>query len=151
MKLGLLTAAFPEQTLEEVATWAAGNGFEALEIACWPAAGAEHRRYAGVSHIDVDALDDTGARNVRELLESRGLTISSLAYYPNPLDPDPGRRLQAQAHLRKVIEAAARLDVNLVGTFIGRDQNRPPEPAFAEVLEQWPPIAEFASRSKTVP
>jgi sugar phosphate isomerase/epimerase len=145
MKLGLLTAAFPEQTLEEVATWAAGNGFEALEIACWPAAGAERRRYAGVSHIDVDALDDSAARNVRKLLESRGLTISSLAYYPNPLDPDPDQRFQAQAHLRKVIEAAARLDVNLVGTFIGRDQSRPPEPAFAEVLEQWPPIVKFAA------
>src|SRR6202521_1875324 len=87
LKLGLLTAAFPRLTLEEVAGWAADNGFEALEIACWPAAGAERRRYAGVSHIDVDALDDAAARKVRELLESRGLTISSLAYYPNPLDP----------------------------------------------------------------
>src|ERR1700732_2926579 len=115
MKLGLLTAAFPSLSLAEVADWAAASGFEALEIACWPAAGAERRRYAGVSHIDVDALD---APSVRKLLESRGLTISSLAYYPNPLDPDPAVRKQAQAHLRKVIEAAARLEVNLVGTFI---------------------------------
>ena len=29
MKLGLLTAAFPNVSLEEVAAWAAGNGFEA--------------------------------------------------------------------------------------------------------------------------
>ena len=36
MKLGLLTAAFPDLTLEQVAEWAAGEGFEALEIACWP-------------------------------------------------------------------------------------------------------------------
>ena len=28
MKLGLLTAAFPELSLEEVAAWAAANGFE---------------------------------------------------------------------------------------------------------------------------
>ena len=48
-------------------------------------------------------------------------------------------------HLRKVIEAAAILEVNLVGTFIGRDQSRPPEPAFAEVLEQWPPLVKFAA------
>src|SRR3981081_3506556 len=114
MKLGLLTAAFPDQTLEEVATWAADNGFEALEIACWPAAGADRRRYAGVSHIDVDTLDDSAARNVRQLLESRGLAISSLAYYPNPLDPNPDQRALAQAHLRKVIDAAARLGANLV-------------------------------------
>src|ERR1700687_2764067 len=147
MKLGLLPAAFPSLTLGEVAAWAADNGFEALEIACWPAAGAERRRYAGVSHIDVGALDDAAARKVRELLESRGLTISSLAYYPNPLDPNPDQRSLAQAHLRKVITAAARLGVNLVGTFIGRDQSLPPEPAFAEVLEQWPPLVKFAADS----
>ncbi len=145
MKLGLLTAAFPTLSLEEVADWAAAHGFEALEVACWPAAGAERRRYAGVSHIDVDALDDSAVRKVRELVEGRGLTISSLAYYPNPLDPDPAQRSLAQSHLRKVIDAAARLGVNLVGTFIGRDQNRPPEPAFADVLEQWPPLVRFAA------
>ncbi len=145
MKLGLLTAAFPTMSLEEVADWAAQNGFEALEVACWPAAGAERRRYAGVSHVDVDALDDSAVRRVRELIEGRGLTISSLAYYPNPLDPDPAQRSLAQSHLRKVIDAAARLGVNLVCTFIGRDQNRPPEPAFADVLEQWPPLVRFAA------
>jgi sugar phosphate isomerase/epimerase len=145
VKLGLLTAAFPSLSLEEVADWAAANGFEALEIACWPAAGNERRRYGGVSHIDVDRLDAAAAHRARELLSSRGLAISALAYYPNPLDPDPARRSQAQAHLRKVIEAAATLEVNLVGTFIGRDQNRPPEPAFAEVLELWPPLVKFAA------
>ena len=145
MKLGLLTAAFPNLSLDEVAAWAAENGYEALEVACWPAAGAERRRYAGVSHIDVDALDDSGVRRINDLVKSSGLTISALAYYPNPLDPDPAQRSAAQAHLRKVIEAAARLGVNLVGTFIGRDQSKPPEPAFAEVLEQWPPIVRFAA------
>ncbi|TMD88571.1 MAG: sugar phosphate isomerase/epimerase [Chloroflexi bacterium] len=145
MKLGLLTAAFPSLSLEEVADWAATNGFEALEVACWPAAGAERRRYAGVSHIDVDRLDAKAAHGIHDLLSSRGLTISSLAYYPNPLDPDPAQRSQAQAHIRKVIEAAATLEVNLVATFIGRDQSRPPEPAFAEVLEQWPALVKHAA------
>ena len=45
MKLGLLTAAFPDLTLDEVAAWAAANGYEALEIACWPAAGGERRHF----------------------------------------------------------------------------------------------------------
>jgi len=51
VKLGLLTAAFPDSSLEEVAAWAASAGFEALEVACWPASGGEQRRYAGVTHI----------------------------------------------------------------------------------------------------
>ena len=53
MKLGLLTAPFPRRSLKQVAAWAAGEGFEMLEVACWPAAGGERRRYAGTSHIDV--------------------------------------------------------------------------------------------------
>ena len=44
--------------------------------------GGERRRYAGVSHIDVESFD---ADAVRELLEQHGLEISSLAYYPNNL------------------------------------------------------------------
>ena len=47
MKLGLLTAPFPETPLTEVADWAAANGFESLEIACWPRATGPTRRYAG--------------------------------------------------------------------------------------------------------
>jgi hypothetical protein len=39
VKLGFLTAALPDLTLEQVAEWAAGEDFQALEIACWPAAG----------------------------------------------------------------------------------------------------------------
>ena len=47
MKLGFLTAPFPETPLDEVADWAAGDGFEVLEIACWPRATGPTRRYAG--------------------------------------------------------------------------------------------------------
>ena len=89
MKLGLLTAAFPRLSLEQVAAWAAGNGFEMLEVACWPAVGGERRRYAGVCHIDVAQLD---VQSVRDVLDRHGLEISSLAYYPNNLHPDPRER-----------------------------------------------------------
>ena len=49
MKLGLLTAPFPDTPLAEVADWAAAAGFEALEVACWPKAAGPTRRYAGAS------------------------------------------------------------------------------------------------------
>ena len=144
MKLGLLTAAFPTLSLEEVAAWAAGNGYEALEIACWPAAGGERRRYAGVSHIDVAALDAAGADAVRSMLRGHGLTISALAYYPNNLDPDPAVRQAANDHLRAVVDAAALLDVEVVGTFIGRDQRRSVEESFEDVRAVWPPLVAHA-------
>jgi sugar phosphate isomerase/epimerase len=141
MKLGLLTAAFPDSTLEEVAAWAASEGFEALEIACWPAAGGEGRRYAGVTHIDVDSLDP-GA--VRELLARHGLEISALAYYPNNLHPDSAYREAVNAHLRKVADAAQQLGVEIVGTFVGNDPSRPPPENMRRFREVWPPLVAYA-------
>ena len=86
MKLGLKTAALPTLDLDTLAGWAAGEGFQALEVACWPQVTGDRRRYAGVTHIDVEKLD---AAAVRKSVDGRGLEISSLAYYPNNLDPDP--------------------------------------------------------------
>ena len=45
MKLGFLTAALPDNTLEQAAKWGAESGFQAIEIACWPFEKAA-RRYA---------------------------------------------------------------------------------------------------------
>jgi len=141
MKLGLLTAAFPSLTLAQVANWAHDNGFEALEIAAWPAAGGEHRRYAGVAHIDVDDFDP---RAVRDTLRRHHLEISALAYYPNNLDPDLAAREAANLHLRKVIEAARRLEVEVVGTFVGRDQQRSVRDNLEDFKKVWPPIVRYA-------
>src|SRR5581483_5756751 len=118
VKLGFLTAAFPRLSLAEVAAWAADAGFETLEIACWPAGSGAQRRYSGVCHVDAERLDDAGAREVGELLAGHGLEISALAYYPNNLAPDPDERRAAHDHLRRVVEAAARLGVDTVGTFV---------------------------------
>ncbi|TMF79703.1 MAG: sugar phosphate isomerase/epimerase [Chloroflexi bacterium] len=141
MKLGFLTAAFPDLTLDEVASWAASQGFETLEIACWPTAGGERRRYAGVTHIDVDSLDPDA---VRELLAGHGLEISALAYYPNNLDPDAARREEVNAHLLKVVDAAQRLEVGVVGTFAGNDQTKSPPDNLASFREVWPPLVAHA-------
>ncbi len=141
MRLGLLTAAFPSLSLEEVARWAHDSGFEALEIACWPSAGGERRRYAGVAHVDVEDFD---AKAVRQLLKRHDLEISALAYYPNPLDPDPAAREAASSHLERVIEAAQRLEVEVVGTFVGRDQQRSVEDNLEDFKKVWPPLVRFA-------
>jgi sugar phosphate isomerase/epimerase len=145
MKLGVMTAAFPERGLEEVAAWAAGAGFEALELACWPAGAGAERRYAGVSHVDVDRLDAPGAARVRETLARHGLEISSLAYYPNNLHPDPAHRRQVHAHLRKVVDAAQLLGVDVVGTFVGRDPTRNEPDSLADFRETWPPLVRYAA------
>jgi len=146
MKLGLMTAALPGLTLDEVAGWAAGEGFAALEIACWPLETGDRRRYAGVTHIDVDGLDADGARAIRAGLDPHGLEISSLAYYPNNLDPDLAVRSAAHDHLRRVILAAEALEVPLVGTFIGRDPGRSVGDSLEDVGRTWPDLVRFAGQ-----
>ena len=122
MHLGLLTAPFDGTPLEDVADWAAANGFSALEIACWPAAGGERRRYAGTCHIDVDGMTAGRAQDIAGDLKARGVSVSGLGYYPNPLHPDADHREAVIGHLKKVIDAAALMGVGVVNTFVGGDR-----------------------------
>jgi sugar phosphate isomerase/epimerase len=145
MKLGLFTAALPGLSLESIAGWAADNGFGAIEIACWPAGAGAERRYAGVCHVDVDGLTDEQAGEIRAMLAAKGLIISSLGYYPNNLHPDPAHRAGVNDHLRKVIVAAEKLGVEVVGTFVGRDQATTVRENLATFREVWPPLVAFAA------
>jgi len=143
MKLGFFTAALPDSTLEQAAQWGAENDFQAIEIACWPPQKAT-RRYAGVTHIDVSDLDKKRAKEIRKMLDGYGLTVSSLGYYPNPLHPEAEHREIVIAHLKKVIEGAALLEVPIVGTFIGKDKNKTVTQNLEDFANVWPPIVKFA-------
>ena len=145
MKLGLLTAAFPDTKLTDVADWAAANGFAMLEVASWPRSDGPSRRYAGVSHIDCAALSDGEAGELVDDLAERGIAISALGYYPNPLSPDLEHRAEVLAHLRHVIAAAAKLGVPVVNTFIGNDKDKPLNENFAEFEKVWPDIVAVAA------
>ena len=143
MKFGLNTAICEGMTFEEVVDFASENGLECLEVACWPQ-GKASRRYAGVSHIDAAGMDEEKAQEIHKLLDEKNVSISALAYYPNPLDPDLEARTACVDHLLKVIDAAAILGVNLVTTFIGRDQSKTVTDNLEIVKEVWPPILQHA-------
>ena len=154
MKIGVMSAAFPKWSLEKLATWASESGFQTLELACWPAGEAKDRKYGGVVHIDVDALTPATASEINAMLAEKGLEISALGYYPNPLHPDPAHREHVIAHLKKVIVGAEMLGVGIVGTFVGRtwnpeltgrDWQKDLDYNFEEFMEVWPGIVEFAA------
>jgi sugar phosphate isomerase/epimerase len=144
VKLGLLTAPFPDTPLTEVADWAASEGFEALEIACWPVSSGPTRRYAGTSHIDVAKLSESEGREIVAALAERKIAISALGYYPNPLHPDQAHRETVIAHLKKVIEAAGKIGVGLVNTFCGGDASKHVDANWEQALKVWPEIVAFA-------
>jgi sugar phosphate isomerase/epimerase len=144
MKLGFLTAPLPEMALSDIAEWAGGNGFESLEIACWPRTTGPARRYAGTSHIDVADLTEAHAGEIVEEVASHGLTISGLGFYPNPMHPDPEVREAAIAHQKLVIEACAKMKVPFFNTFMGGDPKLHVDANWERALEIWPPIVAHA-------
>ena len=143
MKLGFVSAILAEYSFEELIDTASRLGFKCVEVACWPR-GESERRYAGVSHIDVQNLTEEDAEYIKEYCGDREIEISSLAYYPNTIGNNLEQRKKNVDHLLKVIEASAKLDINMVTTFIGRDQNKNVEENMELFKEVWPPIVSFA-------
>lgn len=149
MKLGFVSAILDGWTFEEMIDTAAEYGFACVEVACWPQGKAE-RRYAGVSHIDVERVleDDAYAEYVKQYTNDKKVEISSLAFYPNTMDGDLEKRAANIAHLKNVIAASAKLGVNMVTTFIGRDQTKTVEENIELFQEIWPPIIALAEQNQ---
>lgn len=144
MKLGFVSSILDGWCFEEVVDFASAHGFACIEMACWPNEGAE-RRYAGVTHIDVAALDAEKAKYIMDYCRSKNVAISALAYYPNTLDSNPDKRAKNIAHLKKVIDASQMLGVNLVTTFIGRDQYQTVDENLVLVRKVWPELLWYAA------
>ena len=143
MKFGLLTAICDGMTFEQVVDFASENHLECLEVACWPAGGAQ-RRYAGVCHIDVAHLTSEKAEEIKEICRKKNVEISALAYYPNVMDPDLEKRNAYINHLYALIDASALLGVNMITTFIGRMQTATLAENLEELRVVWPPILKYA-------
>jgi sugar phosphate isomerase/epimerase len=143
MKLGFVSAILPELCLEEVLAFASAENFPCVEIMCWPSGKAE-RRFAGVTHIDMEGFSHDKAESVRELCARHRVSITALGYYPNPLDPDPEVAKKAVNHLKKVIAAASLLGLKNVNTFAGRDWTKGIDENWPRFLKTWRPIVAFA-------
>jgi len=139
MQLGFVSAILPDLSLDDVLAFAADEEYACVEVMCWPPGGAS-RRYAGVTHVDVTNLTDDQAGQIRETSRARGVAISGLGYYPNPLDPDTAHRRDVTDHLKAVIRAAPKLGVRVVNTFIGRDWTMSIDDNWSLVREVWPSI-----------
>jgi sugar phosphate isomerase/epimerase len=146
MKLGFVSAILPE-----LVTWNSGLAIRRRGTAlpasrsCAGPSGKAERKYAGITHIDVDRLHpNPGRRRSTRLCARHGVAISGLGYYPNPLDPDPAAAPVAVDHLKKVIVAAEKLGLKNVNTFVGRDWTQAVEENWPRFLKTWKPLIAFA-------
>ncbi len=143
MQLGYVSAILPELSFDQICEVGAEEGYDCIEVMCWPPGKAE-RRYAGVTHIDVASLDDALMAEIRESVERHGVQISALGYYPNPLSPDEDEARIAQDQIRRVIRGAQALGLETVNTFVGRDWTLSVEENWPNFLSVWRPLIAFA-------
>ena len=145
MQLGFVSAILPDLSLEEVLKFASEQGFDTVEVMCWPKGKAE-RRYAGVTHIDVSSPDDGEVEQISAMRKKYGVSISGLGYYPNPLVADEAEASVYIEHIKKVIEASSKLGINRMNTFIGRDHTRSLKDNWVLFDERWPAIIKHAEK-----
>lgn len=146
LDLGFVSAILDGNSFEEVVDFAADHHFKCVEMMCWPKGKAE-RRYAGVTHVDVGELDNERCDYINSYIKKKGVYISGLGYYPNPLDPDKKQADLAIDHIKKIILAASKLNIPVVNTFIGRDPKKSVEYNLDRFREVWPEIVSLAESS----
>jgi len=108
VQIGILTAPFHKETLEEIVAFAQEAGADALEIA----AGSGRQ-------IDPLQLGPAEADRIRLLLDDAGLRVSSLACYFNVMDPDPAKREEGVRLLKAAMDTAPLLGTDVVCTLAG--------------------------------
>lgn len=146
MKLGFVSAILPEYTFEQLIDYTSSIGMDCVEIASWPKGKAE-RRYAGVTHLDVEAVLRGDAQRVNDYLAEKNVRISAVAYYPNPLDPNEQQSAAAREHIKRCIDAAKLLGVGTMNTFIGKDKSASISDNMAAFARVWPDLIKYAEDS----
>ena len=144
LDLGFVSAILPNKSLDEVLAFAQKEHFACVEVMCWPSENADTRRYAGVSHISVDALSHDELLALKDKLANQPVKISALGYYPNPMDPDEKQASFYRNHIKKVIKAASILGIGNVNTFVGRDFTKNIDYNISKFKEVWPEIIDLA-------
>ena len=132
MRIGFLTACLPQLGLEDLVKWAAEQSFQTLELAAWP---VDSKRDHQARQIDAANFNQDDAERVKELFAKHNISVSAMAYYDNNLDPDSKKREFYHDHLKKVIDTAALLGVDLVGTFVGSRPDKLPKENIKEIGE----------------
>ncbi len=143
LKLGFVSAILADYSFENVVDFAANNDFKCVEMMCWPGDSADARRYAGVTHIDVENMD---AKHINNYLNQKNISISGLGYYPNPLDANTKKSEFYIEHIKKIIRACNQLGVPVMNTFIGRNQALNMQDNLELFKKLWKPIIETAEQ-----
>ena len=113
MKLGVMTALFAQNSLDEMLQYCKDSGLDAVEIC----AGG----YPGTPHANVPELAGSkrAAAAFKDKVKSYGLSISALSCHGNPLHPVKAIAKEHHTDHRTAVRLAEKLGVKVVINFSG--------------------------------
>ena len=113
MKLGVLTAPLPDQSLEETLAYLSSLGVQTVELG----AGGYTKAY----HIDIQKVihDDEEVARIQNLLKKYNMEISALSAHGNPLHPDKEIAAAYHQEFCDAVLACERLGLDTIIGFSG--------------------------------
>src|SRR5512140_3474407 len=162
MKIGVLTAALqeltprevrdpdPDRAVEEWLDYARSLGADYVELSA-----ALHPTQADIpaeAMLDPVAntldlrrpLDSNRANRILAAMKKYGVGMSDIAYFDNMLHDDPAIRRKKHEFMLRVMDAAARLGVNAVCGFVGRNQALDMDQNLDDFRESFVPLLKAA-------
>jgi len=132
MHVGVLTVPLGDDSRERAFDYLAGLGVGAVELGVGGS--------PGTAHTDPDRLlADPDARDaLRDDLDAHDLAVSALATHDNPLHPDEETATSADRDLRRAVELADLLDVDVVTCFSGLPAGGPDDSVPNWITAPWP-------------
>lgn len=129
MEVGVLTHCFKAK-LEEVFAWLHQEGVKYAEL------GGHH----------VDEVIKMNPDEVKSLCKKYEITITALGRYPNNLHKNRMLRKIANKQTYEIIDAAGRLGVPCISTFVGYDDSLDYKGNMKKFYSVFKPIAEYAEK-----
>jgi sugar phosphate isomerase/epimerase len=162
MKIGVLTAALqeltpravrdkdPDKAIEEWVAFARELGADYIQLSA-----ALHPSKADVppeAMLDPVAntldlrkpFDKDRAKRVKAALKAHRVGLSDIGYFDNMLHEDPKVRKKKHDFMKRVMDAAAMLEVDAVCGFVGRNQKRSMDQNLQDFEQHFIPLLEYA-------
>ncbi|MER3496198.1 MAG: xylose isomerase [Armatimonadota bacterium] len=114
MKIGLFLALFGDKSLAEALDAAKQEGIEAVEIGVGAYPGGGH-----LANLSTLLESEDARQELKEEIESRGLTLSALSCHGNPIHPDPAVAMPHHEAFVNAVTLAGKLGVQCVNGFSG--------------------------------
>jgi sugar phosphate isomerase/epimerase len=113
VKVGVLTAAFADMSLEDMLRYVKSVGLDTIEIGT--------ANYPGNPHCPTDEIiaSDAAAAAYKKTLADAGITISALSCHGNPLHPDAAVATAHHDGWRRTLKVAEKLGIPRVIGFSG--------------------------------